>query len=588
MFVTELIAQSPAVTNWLTPIWLLSVGISFGFLLVLFGLLKIWVMSKVPFLSRIGDGPMWPVFGGILTLVYVAIGIVFFVWAYYGSDFSENAIRGIPLFLGFIIPLALLLGFGAWKLLTPRGSLEIFGLQREGFLWWTNMICVGSLLFALIGFGLAMVNGFGFIKFVDEPYALLNSATRIPVTGLETVKVEIPPTPDKVGGTEVAVSFYGTEADLITILTDQPLEIAAQPVSRSVPTSQIYSVPASSDLQIRRRREDGQGVIPNRKIDKLYVVNIGNSPANLELSYFTQPIFAEVWIIPWAAFFVVMLYLSYWASAAMFPKVFAVAFSTFKTEVSQPLFLVVLMSGLAFIMFSIWIPYNTFGEDIKMYKDSGLTLIRVLAIFLAVWAASKSVAEEIEGRTALTVLSKPIGRRQFILGKFSGISLMVGLMFILLGVWFIAWTSYKPIYDGKESVTGMVEWQIAFGHGIGMIPALFLVFLEVIIFVAISVAISTRLGILPNFLICFSIYVLGHLTPLIVQSSYGDFAIVQTFANLIAIVFPVLNHFDVQAAIHTNSPVPMNYIGWSVMYCTLYGSIAMLIALVLFEDRDLA
>ena len=588
MFVTELIAQSPAITNWLTPMWLLSVGVSIGFLLVLVALLKIWVMSKVPFFNRVGDGSAWPVFGVILSLVYIACGVLFFAWAWNNFEFNEALFKSIPLFLAFLVPISVLLGFGAWKLLTPRGSSEMFSLQREGFLSWTNIICIGCLLFALIGYGLSMVNGFGVVKFVDEPYVLLNSTTRLPVTGVEAVKSTIPPTLDKVGGTEIPVSFYGSEVRLFSIFTDQPLEIAAEPISQAVPTSRIYSVPASSDLQVRRRRDDGRGMIPNEKVDKLYIVNIGNGPANLELSWMTQPIYPEVWIIPWAAFFVVLVYYAYWVSAALFPKVFAVAFSTFKTEVNQPLFLVVLLSGIAFIMFSIWIPYNTFGEDIKMYKDSGLTLIRVLAIFLAVWAASKSVAEEIEGRTALTVLSKPIGRRQFIIGKFSGISLMVALLFILLGIWFIAWTAYKPIYDGKETVTGLVEWQAAFGHGVGMVPALFLVFLEVIIFVAISVAISTRLGILPNFLICFSIYVLGHLTPLIVQSSYGDFAIVQTFANLIAIIFPVLNHFDVQAAIHTNSPVPMNYIGWSVMYCSLYGSIAMLFALVLFEDRDLA
>jgi len=588
MFATELIAQSPAITNWLTPLWLLSVGVSIGFLLVLVALVKIWAMSKVPFFNRVGDGPTWPVFGAILSLVYIACGVLFYAWAWNKFEFNETLLKSIPLFLAFLVPISVLLGFGAWKLLTPRGSSEMFSLQREGFLSWTNIVCVGCLLFTLIGYGLSLVNGFGVIKFVDEPYVLLNSATRLPVTGLKTIESTIPPTPDKVGGTEIPVSFYGSEVRLIMIKTDQPLEIAAEPISQAVPATRIYSVPASSDPQLRRRRDDGRGMIPSEKIDKLYVVNIGNGPANLEFSSVTQPVYPEVWIIPWAAFLVVLTYYVYWVSAALFPKVFAVAFSTFKTEVNQPLFLVVLLTGIVFIMFSIWIPYNTFGEDIKMYKDSGLTLIRVLAIFLAVWAASKSVAEEIEGRTALTVLSKPIGRRQFIIGKFSGISLMVGLLFILLGIWFIAWTAYKPIYDGKESVTGMVEWQAAFGHGIGMVPALFLVFLEVIIFVAISVAISTRLGILPNFLICFSIYVLGHLTPLIVQSSYGDFAIVQTFANLIAIIFPVLNHFDVQAAIHTNSPVPMNYIGWSVMYCSLYGSIAMLFALVLFEDRDLA
>jgi len=116
----------------------------------------------------------------------------------------------------------------------------------------------------------------------------------------------------------------------------------------------------------------------------------------------------------------------------------------------------------------------------------------------------------------------------------------------------------------------------------------FLCFLEVLIFVAISVAISTRFGILANFLICFSIYVLGHLTPLLVQSSLAEFEPVVVFGNLIAIVFPVLNHFDIQAAINTNSAVPYSYLGWSIIYTFLYGSMAMLLALVLFEDRDLA
>jgi hypothetical protein len=121
-----------------------------------------------------------------------------------------------------------------------------------------------------------------------------------------------------------------------------------------------------------------------------------------------------------------------------------------------------------------------------------------------------------------------------------------------------------------------------------IIPGLFLCFLEVLIFVAISVAISTRFGILANFLVCFSIYVLGHLTPLLVQSSFAAFEPVVVFGRLVAIVFPVLNHFDVQAAINTNSLVPISYLAWAVIYTGLYGAMAMLLALVLFEDRDLA
>ena len=293
-------------------------------------------------------------------------------------------------------------------------------------------------------------------------------------------------------------------------------------------------------------------------------------------------------MIPFIALGVISIYVFYLIFAALCPKVSAIAFSTFKTEVSQPLFTIVLAFGVLFILGTIYVPYNTFGEDIKMYKDSGLTLIRVLAIFLAIWAASKSVAEEIEGRTALTVLSKPVGRRQFVLGKFVGIALAVAILFIILGLWFYIWVAYKPIYDFQENSKGIAEWTECFVEAVHVLPGVFLCFLEVLIFVAISVAISTRFGILANFLICFSIYVLGHLTPLIVQSSFAAFEPVVVFGQLIAVVFPVLNHFDVQAAINTNTPVPMAYLAWSIIYTGLYGTIALLLALVLFEDRDLA
>ena len=409
-----LLAQSQSVTNWLTPIWLLSVGISIGFLLVLVTLLKIWICSKLPLFSTAGNSRSFPVWGSILSLLYLAIAVTCFLWYWYRFDMSIVVQEDLLLFLGFAIPFCLLLGFGVWKVLTPRGAEEVFSLFREGFLFWLNAICIAMIAFAIIGYGLAMSGGFGIVKFVDDPYLLLNSATRLPVTGVNKFKKEIPPTEGRTGGTEIPVDFYGEEVQFVTARTDQPLEIATEAISPQLGAHRLYSLNADAEPKLFVRREDGSGRIPNGRINSLFVVNLGNAPAQLEFGYRTRPVHPQVWIIPWSAFWVLMVYLVYMVCAAAFPKVFAVAYSTFKTEVNQPLFLILVFVGLLFILGSIYVPYNTFGEDIKMYKDSGLTLIRVLAIFLAVWAASKSVAEEIDGRTALTVLSKPVGRRQFI------------------------------------------------------------------------------------------------------------------------------------------------------------------------------
>ena len=200
------------------------------------------------------------------------------------------------------------------------------------------------------------------------------------------------------------------------------------------------------------------------------------------------------------------------------------------------------------------------------------------------------MAEEIEGRTALTVLSKPVSRRQFIIGKYVGIGMTIALLFIVVGLLFYVCTGYKPVYDSSESTVRDFAWETCHLEAVSTLPGMILAYLEAMVFAAISVVISTRLGILANFMICFSIYILGHLTPLIVQSAEvaESFEGVVVFGQLISIIFPVLDHFDINAAITGGVTVPTVYLGWAAVYCALYGLIALLLALVLFEDRDLA
>jgi hypothetical protein len=207
---------------------------------------------------------------------------------------------------------------------------------------------------------------------------------------------------------------------------------------------------------------------------------------------------------------------------------------------------------------------------------------------VAVWSASVSVADEIEGRTALTVLSKPVRRHQFILGKFAGILWPVALMFILLGMWLMFSTPFKVVYDAREVAKQEPTWQVCYWETVNIIPGLILAFFEAVILASISIAISTKLPMLPNLIICTSIYVLGHMVPTLVNSSVGKFEIVQFVGQLIAIVLPVLDHLNIQASIAAGTAVPLAYLGWAAAYCFLYSTIAILVALALFEDRDLA
>jgi ABC-type transport system involved in multi-copper enzyme maturation permease subunit len=271
------------------------------------------------------------------------------------------------------------------------------------------------------------------------------------------------------------------------------------------------------------------------------------------------------------------------------PKVMAVASATSKEAVSQPLFQIVVAVGAFALVAFIFIPYNTFGEDVKMLKMGALEWIMALAILVAAWTASVSISEELEGRTALTVLSKPIGRIQFILGKFLGVMQAVSLLYIFLGAVFLICVSGKVVYDVRESVLPEALWTDCFDEMMDIVPGLILGFFETMVITSISVAIATRLPMLPNLLISFSIYALGNLAPMLVQANVNDpFGIVRFVGHFFATVLPVLENFNIQAAISAGLTVPITYLLWAMLYSFLYSTIAMLLALALFEDRDLA
>ena len=75
---------------------------------------------------------------------------------------------------------------------------------------------------------------------------------------------------------------------------------------------------------------------------------------------------------------VMVIFLLYLYQQAAAPRMSAVALATYKSETAQPLFMIIMWLGGFLLALFVWIPYNTFGEDIKMLKDSGLTLVMIL------------------------------------------------------------------------------------------------------------------------------------------------------------------------------------------------------------------
>jgi hypothetical protein len=484
---------------------------------------------------------------------------------------------GVGALAGLII---LVILWGVLWLVSRRAAREIPSAVGEGVLLPILIVTAALALFGLVGTAL-----------VQAPGNHIYSLRRVVLfsAGSETRQYTIPAA-TRAGGElkphEIDVDFHGDELRELRLASPQNLVVTTPPRGSAKP-AQLWAITGGEELRWVRGEQEASPLW-GEQFDRLLVYNDRDTETTLQLTITTQPIYPEIATVPITAICVVAVFLLYLGGRVSMPKVSAIALATAKSEMSQPLFAILLVAGFCLLLLFLYLPYFTFDEDIKVFKDSGLTLIMILCILQAVWAASTSVSEELEGRTALTVLSKPIGRRQFILGKFSGIVWTVAVMFTILGVLFLVLVAYKPIFDARETAEAEPTWQLCHLEMVQIVPGLVLGFLETVVLASISVAVSTWLPMLANFLICAFIYAAGHLTPLIVQSSLGRFEPVQFVGQLVATVFPVLDHFSVQAAVSSGVPVGWEYLAVASLYAALYSTAALLLALALFEHRDLA
>ncbi len=308
----------------------------------------------------------------------------------------------------------------------------------------------------------------------------------------------------------------------------------------------------------------------------------------------------------------------------IWPKGGAVVLSTFREGWRQPMFWLISLFTALVIFVSMVVPYFTFGEDYKMMKQVGFDLAMVAASLFGLLAASISINEEIEGRTAITVMSKPISRRQFLIGKYLGTLLACWAMMLFLG-WILTWALFiKPHFDrmddvndsmptevislltphfeqgaptpeGKAFASGVAQWSgEALAHHVGLL----LTFGQVMVLLAICTALATRMQFVINFVICLFIFFIGQLAPVLVQVTQqmaqesAALKLVSFIAQLFNALFPALAYFNLGTAIIRDNGISMLdfciYVASVFGYALLYSSIGIILGLILFEDRDLA
>ncbi len=293
---------------------------------------------------------------------------------------------------------------------------------------------------------------------------------------------------------------------------------------------------------------------------------------------------------------------------------------------------------LVFTMpFSGYTMSSNFSEtDQTLLRDLGLGTLRISSLLIAAFSAASVLRREIEEKTALIVITKPVTRSIFVIGKFLGVLAAVGLAYyicslgllmtvrhkvviarydsvdwvvITLGLsaiglsllvtmlgnlWF-AWPfTSTAVYSGGVFMTAAMVaigcigkgWTlISFGQGIPgqLVLQLVVMFMASIVFVALAVAASTRLSQAMTLLVCLTIFLLGSAHPLII-GPWAD----QSFVGRVAgWLLPNFSQFYPQDDLTLEGKVPLTLVAWAGLYCLLYTGGMLAVAVSIFQTREL-
>jgi ABC-type transport system involved in multi-copper enzyme maturation permease subunit len=291
-------------------------------------------------------------------------------------------------------------------------------------------------------------------------------------------------------------------------------------------------------------------------------------------------------------------------------RTFVIIRHTFLESIVQPIYSLLLALGATILFIFAALPFFTLGEDTTMFKSVGLDVILLLVLIATLFATSKSIYEEIEDRTMLTLMSKPLRKWEVLLGKYLGIILAAGMAVALLGAiislctWWRIPTDYmfntRSLDEREQTVISDTRMM----HVAGLIPSLVLVWLQISVLAAISVAVSTRVSLVVNLPVVIILYIAGNLTRFLPAAVEERGAGTKGIAWLLTTVLPFLEVFDLRgktiyskiALAGTNFARDANavsmgeiwqYVGIATLYAIAYAVFALSAGMLMFEGREL-
>jgi len=257
----------------------------------------------------------------------------------------------------------------------------------------------------------------------------------------------------------------------------------------------------------------------------------------------------------------------------MNPRIAHVAFNTFREAVRDRVLynliaFALLLSGAAILVGQISIDIERL-----VVVNLGLTAVSLFGVVIAIFIGIGLVSKEIEKRTLYTVLSRPVRRWEFVVGKFFGLTgtLVVNTFFMAIGV-FLALLYVAHKFAKPDA------W---------VLVALYFIILQFLIVCALAILFSSFSSPLLAAVFTFALFVIGNLSEDLRGFAHMSRGVAGWVATAIAYLVPNFSALNVIASVAHGDAVPGRLILYNTLYTLLYAAMAISGAVLIFERRNL-
>src|SRR5882672_259509 len=280
------------------------------------------------------------------------------------------------------------------------------------------------------------------------------------------------------------------------------------------------------------------------------------------------------------------------------------AAATYGDVTRRPLYYILLFTFAFAIFGSKFLTLFSFYQEMNMVREMGMATITFWGFIVVVITSGLIVTQELEDRTAVTLLSKPIRRTDFLLGKFAGLVLALipgivvlsGVLFLTL--WMMAYPRL-PVHDRDLMLAGhdgrsplMTVWRITWENfilrqsGVVLEGAL-LSFFQTAVLAAVAVSFSAFFPTVVSVGATTLVFIFGNVSSYMLASVENlKVGALTTAGRAASYLVPNLGYFNLQMYFSEGKIISLQYLGLSCAYTALYVTAVFLVSCSLFQKRE--